>query len=201
MGFKLTELEEGSQVTLHISGTDKKMDMNAVIKKFIKENIVMIELDYQTDKVITFENVMVDMEYVFEGVMPIIWRNVKIVNYKSEYILQVSSEGVRHNRREAFRVGLGIYAQFRRAGHGSQQILLRDISVSGFAITDRSKELGFKNGDKVFVKFSDLGFTFELQGKVVRAEEREDMIIYGLEICNLCKGLSTYINAKQRLKQ
>ncbi len=200
MGFRLSEIEEGSQIVLHISNASKKMDMNAVIKNFMKENIAVIELDYQSDKKISFENVLVDMEYCFEGIMPIVWRNVKIVSYKSEYVLQASSEGMRHNRRESFRVGVGAYAQFRREGHGMEQIILRDICISGFSLTDKRKDLNFSKGDKIVVKFSDLGYSFELHGRVVRSEEHEHLTIYGLELCNLCKGLSAYVNAKQRLK-
>lgn len=198
MGFALTGVEEGSQVVLHISHADKKMDMNAIINKVVKENLVLIEPDYP--KKVTFDNVVVDMEYIFEGIMPIFWRNVKIVYHKSRYYLHAPTEGVRHNRREYYRVGVGMYVQFRRPGHGVQQILLRDISVTGFSITDNSKQLGFKNEDMITVKFADLGFEFELKGKVVRSEELDGKIIYGLELCNLCKGLSAYVNAKQRQK-
>lgn len=201
MGFKLIEVSEGSQIVLHITDKEKHtMEMNASIREFLRDDVVVLELEYPCEKRISFEHVVVDMEYCFEGVMPILWRKVKIVPYKDVYIMQASSEGMRHNRRDAFRVGVGLYAQFRRSGHGTQQILLRDISISGFSITDKSKELRFENGDKVFVSFNDLGFHFDLQGKVVRKEEHEHMDIYGLELCNLCKGLSTYVNAKQRLK-
>lgn len=37
-----------------------------------------------------------------------------------------------------------------------------------------------------------------MDGRVVRIEEREDMIIYGMAICNMCKDLSAYVNNKQR---
>jgi len=37
-----------------------------------------------------------------------------------------------------------------------------------------------------------------LVGKVVRIEKRDDMIVYGMVIINICNDLSTYINIKQR---
>lgn len=49
--------------------------------------------------------------------------------------------------------------------------------------------------------FEDIGHILDLAGRVVRVEEREDMTIYGLEICNLCKDLSSYVNIKQRRKK
>ena len=119
------------------------------------------------------------------------------MNYKHDYILQVFSDGMKYNRRDSFRVGVSVLAEFRKGGR-TQQVLIRDISVSGFAISDRKNELGLSKGDEVFVKFEDIGHYLDLAGRVVRIEEREDMIIYGLEICNLCKDLSSYVSIKQR---
>lgn len=201
MGFKLRELEEGSQVILQISNeSNNTMEMKAIIQKFVKNDVVLLDIDYEDGKTLLFDNVHVDMEYCFENVMPIIWRNVKIVNYKGKYLMQVSGEGMRHNRRDSFRVGVGLYGKLRRNGRGFQDVLIRDISVSGFSITDKRKELGFQVGDKIEVEFCDFGFEFVFVGKVVRIEEREDMNIYGLELCNLCKDLSVYVNVKQRHK-
>lgn len=201
MGIKLSELKEGSPITLKISSGERKLEMPAMINQIVKDDIAYISLEHNTGKRLSFDNVKIDMEYVFEGVMPICWRNVKIVYYKGEYVMQVSAEGQRNNRRGYFRVGVSMYAQLRREGHGTQQVMMRDISLSGFAITDRSKELGLTEGDKAVVGFEDIGYACELLGRVVRIEDREDMRVYGFEICNLCKGLSGYVNKKQRAKR
>lgn len=200
MGIKLSEIEADSPITLYVYNNEHKMPIDAVIKSIVKDNIANIELKLNTDKVYSFENVKVDMEYCFEGV-PLKWRDVRIANHKSEYYMQVSSDGVRHNRRDYFRVGVSTYGQFRREGHGTQQILIKDISLSGFAITDRSKELKFQEGDSIYVSFQDMGYSLELKGRVARIDEQEDKTIYGLEICNLCKGLSAYVNMKQSMKR
>ncbi len=81
---------------------------------------------------------------------------------------------------------------------GPQYITVRDISLSGFSITDRKKELGLVIGDKLSISYEDFGFMIDLEGRVVRIEEHEDMMIYGLVICNMCKDLSAYLNNKQR---
>lgn len=199
MGIKLSELEEGSQIVLNISNKDNSIQMGAVIKKHIRENVAFIELDYDKTKKLVFDNVLVHMEYCDESV-PLVWHNVKIVNYKSEYVLQVFTEGVRRNRRDSFRVGVSTLARLRMLGDGPQEVIIRDVSLSGFSITDRKKELGLNIGDKLSVDFEDLGHVLDLTGRVVRIEEHEDMIIYGLELCNLCKDLSSYVSLKQRRK-
>lgn len=198
MGIKLSELEEGTPVTLQIKNSENKLHLNAEIKRKLKKDVVLLKLDYPQEKRLNFGNVVVDMEYNHEGTMPILWKNVKIVNYKTEYIMQAPSDGERMNRRNCFRVGIHLTAQMRRMGHGIKPVLIRDISLSGFAITDRGKTLGLQKGEEVTVMMEDAGFRFKLIGKVVRIEEREDLNIYGLEICNLCKDLSKYISVKQR---
>ncbi len=200
MGIKVSELEEGFEVNLKISSEEKgsSMDMKAVIKSVPRDNIAIIALDYPTDKRLNFDSVDVDMEYVHEDTLPIIWRKVLISYYKGEYILKTPNEGKRNNRRGCFRVGVSTVAAMRMEGRPPTKVMVRDVSLSGFSLTDRKKELDLKVGDRLTVKFEDKGHVINLAGNVVRTEEHEDMIIYGLEICNLCKDLSSYISVRQR---
>ena len=75
---------------------------------------------------------------------------------------------------------------------------MRDISMTGFAITDQRRELDLLPGDEISVHFEDLGHVLDLVGKVVRIQDEEDKIVYGLRIMNLCKDLTSYISTKQR---
>ena len=83
-------------------------------------------------------------------------------------------------------------------GREPQYVMVKDISVSGFSISDRQRELKLRKGDQLTISFEDQGFRLELAGRVVRIEEREDMIVYGMTITNICNDLSSYINFKQR---
>lgn len=198
MGIKLSELEEGSAVTLRIRTNDNTMQLGAVIKKHVRANLALITLSYATSQRLNFSNVMVDMEYCQENDVPIMWHDVKIMSYQSEYVLQVTGDGVKHNRRSYFRLGLSIPARLRMNRTAPNQITVKDISLSGFAISDRKKELHLAIGEELSVHFQDLGHELNLAGRVVRIEEREDMTVYGLTICNICKDLSSYISTKQR---
>ena len=164
------------------------------------ENVVLISMEYESTKRLIFDGVIIDMEYCHENEVPYIWHKVKIANYKNDYVMQVTSDGTKYNRRDSFRVGVSVMAHLRVGGRNVQQVLIRDISMTGFSISDRKKELGFKKGDDIFVYFEDIGHILDLAGRVVRVEEREDMIIYGLEIRNLCKDLQSYVSLKQRRK-
>lgn len=198
MGIKLSELEEGNSVILKIRNTGGSLQMNAVIQKHLKENVALVSLNYDTKKRLVFDNVEISMEYDPEGTAPVIWNNVKIVNYKNEYLLQTLTDGIRRNRRNSFRVGVSVMAQLRMLKPGPAEVMIRDLSLSGFSISDRKKTLSLDVGDEISVKFEDLGHVLNLKGQVVRIETHPDITIYGLEICNLCKDLSSYVNLKQR---
>lgn len=198
MGIKLSAIEEGERITLKIHNDEQQMEMGATLKKHIRENIILVGLDYAGTQRLNFDNVNVDVEYSRENDVPIVWHNAKVVSFKEDYVVQVPTDGVRHNRRNCFRVAVATTAALRIAGKGAMRVMIRDISLTGFSISDRKKELGFEVGTQLSVLFEDLGHKLDLSGRVVRVEEREDMIIYGLEITNLCKDLSSYVNLKQR---
>ena len=201
MGVKLSELEEGSNITLQISNKDKSMPLYAVIRRHVKDNIAFITIETEDDKKLAFDGVQIDMESSKDGLVPFIWHNVKVVSYKTGYLLQVFNDGARNNRRGFFRVGVSTSAKILTMGKGTRQATLRDLSLSGFSVTDRKKELKLDIGDELSIYFEDLGHTLNLIGKVVRIEEKEDILIYGLEICNLCKNLSSYLSVKQRQRR
>lgn len=195
--MKLSDLTEGSKITLLIHNNNKRMRMGAVIKKHVKQNVALIALDYAAGSRLVFDNVQISAEYDADGGVPLIWNNVKITNYQSEYVMVVNSEAVKNNRRNSFRVGVSKLARVRSA-NGPGQVMIRDVSMSGFAITDRGKTLKLKMGDEMSVVLDDMGHELNLRGKLVRIEEQEEVIIYGFEICNMCKDLSSYVTLKQR---
>ncbi|MBR4084511.1 MAG: PilZ domain-containing protein [Lachnospiraceae bacterium] len=196
MGHLLSEITEGERFVLHISNEGHSLDLYGIIKKHLKENIALITILH--NQRLIFENVHVDIEAIGEESIPIMWRNVKIVNYKTDYIMQAPTDGVKHNRRGCFRVAVAVVAQMKIGGNGAKHVMVRDISLSGFALADRKKELELSKGTLLSIYFEDIGCIIDLTGKLVRIEEREDMIIYGFQTVNLCRDLSNYLNLKQR---
>ena len=203
MGVKLAEIEEGSALVLRIRNQENQMELGASLKKQMDSNIILLDIDFSGPQRLVFDNVQVDLECPQEDDQPIVWRNVKIVNYKSEYVLQAHSDGVRNNRRGAFRVSVAQMASFHMDGRAPQKVMVKDISLTGFAVSDRQRELNLVQGDKATIDFEDWGYQIDVAGRMVRVEEREDMIVYGFQICSQCNDLSSYINIRQRrnLKQ
>ncbi len=198
MGVQLSELEPGDEIILQISMENKKMDMAAVIVKNIRSNISFISLKDQHSKKLNFENVRVAVEYCQEEKKPIRWKTAQVTAYGEGYVLQVQGEGMPYNRRESFRVGVSKPARMRRDGARDSKVMVRDISATGFAISDQKKELLLNKGDELTILLEDLGYELTIRGRVVRMEENEQMLIYGLTILNIPADLDEYLAVKQR---
>lgn len=201
MGIKLSEIETGSKIKLLLSNGSNHMEMDAIVLKHIQEHISIINLCYESDRPLNFDKVKIEVEFTTEEGIPYIWRIAQITSFQSGYVLQVKNDGIRHNRRECFRVGVSTTGRMKMLGRGEKSVMVRDVSLSGFSITDRKKDLNLEVGNEVNLHFEDLGHNLNLSGKVVRVEEHEDMIIYGFVIGNLCKDLPSYVNTKQRHKK
>lgn len=198
VSIKFTEIEEHEPIRLHIHKGDNHFALGAMVKKHLNEQFTLIGLDYSGTQTLVFDNVDVDVEYFQTEDVPLMWRKVRVISQKNAYVLQVLGDPIRHNRRDSFRLSVAKLAWLKLAGEKPQQIMVKDVSLSGFAITDQKKELHLSVGDQLSISFEDWGYQLDLDGRIVRIEEREDMTIYGLTIRNLCKDLSAYINNKQR---
>lgn len=203
MGTKLSELEDGSTLSLRLITKDQKLQLNAILKSHVRNDVILITLLCDTSRKISFENVRTDLEFCPDGNIPIIWYTVKVVHYKDDiYAVQVFSDGTKHNRRGTFRVGISNPAKVRNPRPDMpREVMIKDISLTGFSVSDRKKELSLSIGDSLSVFWEDFGHNLDLVGQVVRIEEHDDIIIYGFQLCNVCKDLPSYVNKKQRQKR
>ena len=198
MGHKFTEVGEDSPIVLSIRLNDKHMELGAVVKKHLGKNLTLITLNYGGGKRLVFDNVQIDVLYCASDSIPILWHNAKVINHKDNYLLQITADGTRSNRRNSFRVSVATLGWMNQVGKPPKQVMIKDVSMTGFAITDRKKELKLQKGDRIVISFDDLIFSLKLDGKLVRIEEHDDYVIYGFVILNVCNDLTTYINQKQR---
>ncbi len=202
MKQEFSEIEVGSRILLNLSSGNKSMEMGATIARHLKDNIALITLDTNSGQILKFDNVTINVVYTNAEGIPYIWLNSTIVYYQGQYLLQVKADGGRrHNRRSSFRVGVSHYAKLRMAGRGEIEVVVRDVSLTGFSITDRKKDLNLTQGTHALLRYEDIGHQLELEGNVVRIEETEEYIIYGFVITKSCRDLSSYVNTKQRQKR
>lgn len=202
MKKEFSEIEVGSRILLNLSSGNKSMEMGATITRHLKDNIALITLDNNSGQILKFDNIKINVVYTNDEGIPYIWLNSTVVYYQGQYLLQVKADGGRrHNRRSSFRVGVSHYARLRRPGHGEVDVVVRDISLTGFSITDRKKELNMTMGMHVLLRYEDIGHELDLEGNVVRIEEEDDYIVYGFVLTKSSRDLSSYVNTKQRQKR
>lgn len=197
--MKLSLIEPGNPVSLRISANGKTMRLDAIVLKNISENTIIIQLQSEFEKKLNFYNVKTDLEFYPDGNVPIKWYNIQIISIDEGYMVQSSKDGTRLNRRGAFRVGISATATLKTIfPNCPRQVTVRDISLTGFSITDRKRELPFVVGNTIAIEWEDFGHNLDLIGRLIRIEDGANATIFGFEICNICKDLSSYISTKQR---
>lgn len=199
MKIEFPSLEEGCRLNLYITNGLQSLEMGSTLTRHVKDHIALISLDKYSERVLKFDNVTINAIYTNAEGIPYIWLNCKVVPYQGQYLIQTDPNGGRRfNRRTSFRVGVSHHARMRTADLGEVEVMVRDISLSGFAITDRKKDLKLSMGTHALIKFEDIGHEIELEGHVVRIDDAADHIIYGFVITKASRDLSSYVSVKQR---
>lgn len=198
MGFKLSDIKVGSKITLYVSKDDKSARFVAVIKKHVKADCALVDVEYEAGRRLSFDNLKVDIEYIQDSDAPIVWNSIRIVPYKgSTYVVQTAADGAKSNRRDSYRVPVGKAGRLTVSGSGSKQIGVRDISLSGFCVVDKQNDIKISIGDTASLSFEDLGHSIALGGRLKRMEKAGGMTVLGFEINTLCPELTVYMAKKQ----
>ena len=176
--------------------------MGATLVRHLKDNIALISLENSNGQVLKFDNLTINIVYTNADGIPYLWVNSTIVYYQGQYLLQVRADGGRrHNRRNSFRVGVSHSARLRVPGDGEYDVLVRDVSLTGFSVTDHNMLLNLETGTRAILRFEDIGHELELEGNLVRVVEEDNFTIYGFVITRSCRDLSSYVNLKQRQRR
>lgn len=201
MKYVFSEISEGSPIVLMLHNGSIHMKMDATIVSFVREDIAIITLHTSITQILKFDNIDIEVLYTTREGIPYQWRKAKIVYFKGNYVLQVKGEGARYNRRCTYRVGVSRSAQLRTSDGREYRIIVKDVSLTGFSITDRTGDVVLFEGDTATLVYEDLGHEIDLHGSVVRIIEKDDYKSYGFTILRSCKDLPSYIAMKQRRKR
>lgn len=201
MKYVFSEISEGSPIVLMLHNGSIHMKMDATIVSFVREDIAIITLHTSITQILKFDNIDIEVLYTTREGIPYQWRKAKIVYFKGSYVLQVKGEGARYNRRCTYRVGVSRSAQLRTSDGREYRVIVKDVSLTGFSITDRTGDVVLFEGDTATLIYEDLGHEIDLHGSVVRIIEKDDYKSYGFTILRSCKDLPSYIAMKQRRKR
>ncbi len=203
--MKIYELEEGTEVTLVVLYDEKTLNLKSTCVGAKGKDLLIAALRVD-GKVLNLgmNDVKVNVMMDRENEKPLMWTacEVKMVVVKGTPLMKVSTkfDGQPVNRREDFRLYIGGAAK-GRIGRNKEalQMVLRDVSYSGFAVFLEGKvqcEIG--NPIRVVHKDAELMAMLDLQGKIVRMEERNDRLLLGCKLDLPSAVLGKYISDKQQ---
>lgn len=201
MKFNFSNIKEGSPIVLFLHNSSVHMKMDATIERLIREDIAIIKLHTSVTQILKFDSIDIEVIYTSADGFPYMWRKARVVYFKGSYVLQVKGEGARYNRRCTYRVGVSRSALLRTSDGREHRIIVKDVSLTGFSITERAGDLVLFHGDFATLQYEDIGHVIDLYGSVIRIEERESATIYGFTTVRSCKDLPSYIAIKQRRKR
>ena len=202
--MKLTEMEAGSKIIMHIGMNGQFMDFPTVVAQ-PQETSIIAEAIRVNGKVLGLqsENISVDLMLLREEKAPVMWKNVRCsmmtLDSVMHYRVTAFAEGYEANRREAFRVFVGKdgIAQLGM-NRKPENVIVKDVSETGFSFISSDDLENFINSP-VRLVFSDMELNLSLMGIVVRkVEVDENKKLYGCKLSVDNHELSRYINDKQR---
>ena len=205
--MKLGEISLDSSITVTVIKGDTHIDLQTT-PVMVMEDVMYVEPFMYNGSMLSFtaEGLFLDMTVTKGSDVPFFWKNVRITKESMNgvpcHAIRTSANGVRLNRRNAFRVHVGIDGIVSELGKGAQNVLVRDISANGFSfVVNEGAGFDYKPGEQIHINYVDAEyrFTVNAEGRLVRREEVVGGVVYGCKFARLYPQIDNYV-AKKQLK-
>lgn len=199
------DLANNEELTICVENGQNKLEIKSKVLR-IDGDLYIKSLHYQ-GKLLNFNSnlLKIDLIYMQDEKQPIMWNNVKlkiveIADDKHYTVVLPDSKGKGVNRREHYRLGITIGGMVQMEEHHKvKEIIVKDISQSGFSFVSDEELAG---GNNVNLTFYDVPLQkrVKLKGRVVRRQKTDrDFFEYGCELFNKeSNEIASYINTRQR---
>jgi len=202
--MKVSEIEEGSSVSVWVKKDNTSAELPSVVTK-VFEDCILAECFMHDDSLVTFDapGLSIEMMVVKPGEVPYNFKNVKVtlVEYEGKryHCMSTGTVGVRLNRRNAFRVFIGENGVASIPGKKSTSVLVKDLSSTGIGFLVSGTDDPFEIGGNVNVVFTDstTGTTIDVTSRVVRVMEGEKETLYGCMFTKHYPSVERYTASKQ----
>ena len=202
--MKIWEIEPKSNIILKVSIKGQHIDLPTVSYSQESDGIVCEAVRVQ-GKAVSLDGIGVSIEVMFIRTekSPVLWRGIVCetiyIDSKMFYKITCREDGVEKNRREAFRVFIGVSGVAQLGlNKKAVNVIVKDVSENGFSfISDED----FEDVVNVPVRlvYTDMGINFSLMGIVVRKVKiDEKKNLYGCKLSVENSRLGQYIIQKQR---
>lgn len=203
--MEIYELTTAHKMSITIANARTNISLNSNIV-FVEDNKLYVEPFVYEGAVLNFDsaNVTISMIAYEEEKSPYLWQVVHIAKEVRDntpyHVISSNLSGVKINRRENFRLFLGIEGTATLMGGKPFDVLVKDISSSGFAVlVDMNKPINVHKNDIMQLEFVDATFNedFVLNGRVVRMDKTEKYLLYGCRMVTENPVIDKYIANKQ----
>lgn len=203
--MEIYELTTAHKMSITIANARTNISLNSNIV-FVEDNKLYVEPFVYEGAVLNFDsaNVTLSMIAYEEEKSPYLWQVVHIAKEIRDntpyHVISSNLAGVKINRRENFRLFLGIEGTATLMGGRPFNVLVKDISSSGFAVlVDMNNPISVHKNDIMQLEFSDHTFdeAFVLNGRVVRMDKTDKYLLYGCRLVSENPAIDKYIANKQ----
>ncbi|MBR3807519.1 MAG: PilZ domain-containing protein [Lachnospiraceae bacterium] len=203
--MEIYELTTAHKMSITIANARTNISLNSNIV-FVEDNKLYVEPFVYEGAVLNFDsaNVTISMIAYEEEKSPYLWQVVHIAKEVRDntpyHVISSNLSGVKINRRENFRLFLGIEGTATLMGGKPFDVLVKDISSSGFAVlVDMNKPINVHKNDIMQLEFVDATFNedFVLNGRVVRMDKTDKYLLYGCRMVSENPVIDKYIANKQ----
>lgn len=203
----ITDLEEQRSVTLVVTVGLKSKDISTTIAE-VHSDYVLLQPILVDGRTVGFgDSCTIDFLYLQEQTV-YAWHSVSLPLVKIKgvtyYRLVLEGEAKPYNRRGSFRVYVGetmAITVFQSSGPQSYNVLVRDISESGFGFVSKD-EYDVSRTIRLAIPLTERK-TLMLSATIVRRDHNEEKgtYNYGCKFVEPNSYLSSYLMAKQRERQ
>lgn len=200
-----TEVEEGTNLNLEVTSNGQVLHFHSKVLG-LRNNKVMIEpvrIDNKILKLVSSQNLKVDILAVSNNKIPMLFENVYIETSKhlgkTIYLVTALRRGRKVNRRGATRMFLGVKGNIQLGINKSCfDVVVKDISQTGFAIAT-SRNIPNAVDTPIKLRFIDGKYKMEIVGRIVRKTIVEDRkIIYGCQLMINKDSYQEYVLEKEK---
>ena len=203
--MEIYELTSAHKMSITIANARTNISLNSNIV-FVEDNKLYVEPFVYEGAMLNFDsaNVSISMIAYEEEKSPYLWQVVHITKEVRDntpyHVISSNLSGVKINRRENFRLFLGIEATATLMGGKAFDVIVKDISSSGFAVlVDMNSPIKIHKNDIMQLEFVDKAFEedFVLNGRVVRMDKTDKYLLYGCRLVAENPVIDKYIANKQ----
>lgn len=204
--MKIGEITDDSVISVNIVRGDMSANLSTTVA-YVTDGALYVNPFMHNGAILNFAvpDLRIALFAVKPGEVPNYWPSVSVTREMLDgntfHCIRTDAPGVRHNRRNAFRVFVGEEANVTpEKGVEIEKVTVRDISATGVGfMTLPADKPKFALGDTIRLRYMDneQRFSVDVTARVVRTELTDKGCVHGCAFTKLYPSVDRYVANKQ----